>query len=170
MARKKAAKLPESIVGIISGAAFNNAITIALAREDGDEIDLDEVRETAAQLVESAVEFQVEMVAEYGDPKAGGNSSSRGRSGTSGKGGSTSRRSKGSGNKAKSKANELSRKQVKFYGDLVDAIEEEGGDPDDLTYASADDFADAVEAGDLTWDEVQEVFDEAKEMRDDLQD
>ena len=166
---KSKAKVSETIAGIIAGAQFNNAVSILLADTDAEfdtiEEFIDGVKELTVQLVEAAVEVQLEVVSEFGDPKAGGTSRSTGRSGTSSKRGSSSKSSskgKGSGT-----VKTLSEGRVDFYNQLLEAIEDRGGDVDDLTYPSVEDFEEALP---LSQSKVQAAFDEAIEMRDDLED
>lgn len=137
--------------------SFTNAVTILSAAGEFDELDFDESADAIKELADAIFERREASFKEF---KIGSTGNARGSSGKTSSskrsGGSKKRGSSRGGRDGKKKSSGPSSKQVEFYGDLMEALED--GDIDVSDYDNT--------AEGLTFDEAKVAIAELIELRD----
>lgn len=143
------------------GGAYNNAVTILTAGDEFGELDFDESADVVKELADAIFERREASFKEFkiGDT-GGGSGNSRGgskssRSSSKKRSGSSPRR--GSSSKKKSRgSNGPSSKQIEFYGDLMEILED-----NDVNVSDYDNTAES-----LSFEEAKAAIGELIELRD----
>lgn len=157
---------------IIVGRSMTNAVRITIAG-GADEVEPDVIEETATALIDIELALYERYGAGGTDKGAGGSGNARSKSTSKRSSGGSKKRGSGrqsSGNRGRGGGgfkSGPSEKQVKFYGDILDAIydENDGFDmPGEDLPATIEDFEALTDK-----DDIQDAFDRSIEIRDELQ-
>ena len=138
--------------------AYNNSVTLLVAADEIGEMDFDETADTIKELADAIYERREASFKEFkiGSTGNGGNSSSS-RKKSGGRGGSSSSKKRGSSSSKRGRgSNSPSSKQIEFYGDLMEVLED-----NDVDVSDYDNTAEG-----LTFEEAKAAIGELIELRD----